>query len=263
MSLEHPPVGVASLEHRTSLEQLDDDSPNQGTPQPKPGCTIMNRHVDERITFSYPADLRCTRHSKSNSYHLRRGSLHVFITLPELEHWQSVYDLARGMAQFPKASVDSSGETVRTNQGRVEDFSRYQFQGIAGSLLCRGPGDIVENEERLCEQAKHAAFRYYTEQIHPLVSSLIGRNDKLRPVCHSAEEVMPLIKLSSLLVHEPREDGAVPIGLRFSCSWDLEHGLGLRAVARRSRLSVPTQWPSIADAKEWPEFQSPAGESAD
>ena len=39
-----------------------------------------------------------------------------------------------------------------------------------------------------------------------------GINDELWPFCQTVEEVMRLVKLSSLMVHEPREDGAVAIG---------------------------------------------------
>ncbi len=66
---------------------------------------------------------------------------------------------------------------------------------------------------------------------------------------------MRLVKLASLMVHEPREDGAVAIGLRFHCSWDDEHGLGLRAVGSALE-AIGTDFVALdSRADEWPEFR--------
>ncbi len=88
---------------------------------------------------------------------------------------------------------------------------------------------FLHDEEALYEQARLAIFRYYNERIYPLVSS-IGRQDELWPPCKTVEQVMRLVQLNSLMVHEPRDDGAIPIGLRFHCSWNEEDAMGLRVV---------------------------------
>ena len=89
---------------------------------------------------------------------------------------------------------------------------------------------LIADEEQLYAQARTAVFQYYTEHIYPLLSTSIGAMDELWPACRTIEEVMRLVKLGGLIVHEPRADGAVPIGLRFECSWDEEHAMGLRVV---------------------------------
>lgn len=67
---------------------------------------------------------------------------------------------------------------------------------------------------------------------------------------------MGLVKLSSLMVHEPRDDGAVAIGLRFHCSWDEEHGMGLRTVETTIE-AIGTDFVALdSRLEEWPQFHS-------
>lgn len=113
---------------------------------------------------------------------------------------------------------------------------------------------FLDNEEALYEQAKIAIFRYYTERVYPFVSEF-GLYDELWPPCRTVEDAMRLVKLSSLMVHEPREDGAVAVGLRFHCSWDEEHGLGLRAVGSTIE-AVGTDFVALDSGQdEWLEFR--------
>ena len=325
----------------------------------------MNRYVDDRITFSYPAELRCTWHPGSRTYHLRRGSFHVFISLPEHDFWESLFNQVEFVSQDPRGSVDALGEPIPTNQEWAEDYAKHGFEGRARSTLgrdrfdqvfgkrvdlvvsrgerriwlridsdkdfplsladpilqdmafpdeetyaealrlgpvkkltpspyvvslksfprfgrraCKGRAryDVeytgatvsdqqrqavdrfVRDEEPLYEQAKLAVFRYYSETIYPMTSQ-IGRYDDLWPSCQTVEEVMRLVKLSSLMVHEPREDGAVVIGLRFHCSWDVEHGLGLRA-AGSTIEAVGTDFVALdSGSNEWPEFRQAPGDA--
>jgi hypothetical protein len=294
----------------------------------------MNRYIDARIAFSYPEELRCTGSPKSRQYHLRRGSFHIFLTLPNQTLWKTLFNDAGRVRQVLHGQLDPQGQPMPTSEEWTQEYAEHGFQGRAKSILSRGRSgemvvkqvdlvlsrdnsriwlrvgsdedfalslvdSILENmtfqgeerhaefqrlgpikqeipspyvivlryfpkfgrksrkdrgkydveyrgggisdrqlqaverflgdEEALYEQAKLAIFRYYTEEIYPMASE-IGRYDDLWPPCETVEEVMRLVKLSSLMVHEPREDGAVAIGLRFHCSWDEEHGLGLRAV---------------------------------
>src|SRR3954451_10158865 len=98
--------------------------------------TSMNRHVDERITFTYPSELRCTWHPRSRSFHLRRGAFHVIIGLPEEELWESLFKDAQDIWQVPRGSVDAQGEPIPTHQQWVDDYAMYGFQGRARSTLC-------------------------------------------------------------------------------------------------------------------------------
>lgn len=322
----------------------------------------MNRYVDERIAFSYPEDLRCTRHRRPDQYHLRRGPFHIFVNLPEPGFWKSLFHDAGHVRQVPPGSVDPQGRPIPTHEERSEAYAGHGFQGRAKSMLSRNrsgeisgkqvdlvfrrgesriwlrinddrdfpldrvdsllesmafPGEeryeearrlgpikkrvsspyvvalryfpgfgrkarkgrarfdvqyeggaitdpqlraverLLDDEEQLYEQAKVAIFRYYTECIYPL-SSQLGRHDDLWPPCRTAEDVARLVKLSGLMVHEPREDGAVPIGLRFHCSWDEEHGLGLRA-AGPTIEAVGTDFTALSpQGDEWPGFRGTA-----
>jgi hypothetical protein len=321
----------------------------------------MNHYVDERIAFSYPEDLRCTWHPRSGEYHLRRGQLHIFITLPELEFRDDLFDDAAHVWQVPRGSLDSEGERIPCHEQWSEEYAEHGFLGRAKStlsysrfdevdgkqidlVLSRGvwriylriqddkdfrltyvdliletmafPGEelyvdsqrlgpskkkgsspytvslkhfpkfgrkararsakfdveyrgaavsdqqlqalkgLAGDEERLYEQVKLAVFRYYTECIYPLVSKVIGPNAKLWPACETVDDVVGLVKLSSLVVHEPRDDGAVAIGLRFHCSWDEEHGMGVRAVGTTIE-AIGTDFVALdSRLEEWPEFHS-------
>src|SRR6185312_727209 len=122
---------------------------------------------------------------------------------------------------FPKF-----GRKGRTGHRKYD--VEYGGDGVSDQQL-QAVERFLGDEEALYEQARLAVFRYYTVEIYPMASK-IGRCDDLWPPCETVEDVMRLVKFSSLMVHEPREDGAVAIGLRFHCSWDEEHALGLRAV---------------------------------
>jgi hypothetical protein len=139
--------------------------------------------------------------------------------------------------------------------------ARYDVEYVgatASEEQLQAVGRLVSDEERLYEQAKLAIFRYYTERIYPLFSSETGRYDELWPYCHTAEEVMRLVRLSSLMVHEPREDRAVAIGLRFHCSWDEEHALGLRVMGSTIE-AVGSDWVALDPGCDgWPELRAPS-----
>jgi hypothetical protein len=326
----------------------------------------MNRHVDERIAFSYPENLKCTREPKSATYYLRRGSLHIIVTLPAEEFWQHLFNDAGHVYPVPRGNVDSEGQPIPSHDHWFEEYREHGFQGRANSILSRTrddaisgkrldlvlsrgerriwlrvdynqefsldlvdpiletiafPGEeryvqaqqlgpvvkkqgpspyvvslgyfpkagrkgggkraakfdveypgatvsepqlhavqrLVADAERLYEQAARALFRYYTEYIYPLLSDQIGPS-MLWPSCRTVEEVMRLVKLSSLMVHEPRDDGAIAIGLRFHCSWDEEHGMGLRAVGSTIEAVGPDFVALGSRGGEWPGFQAAASD---
>jgi hypothetical protein len=323
----------------------------------------MNRYVDKRIAFCYPDDLRCTCHRNPHQYYLRRGTLHIFLEIPDQEDWECLFHDAGRVRQVPPGSVDERGQPIPTLDQWFEEYAQHGFRGRAKSTLTRtrfgeisgkhvdlvlkrgrwriwlqindskdfpldrvppiletlafpgesaylesrrqGPnkkqssspyvvslkhfpalgrkgrkgrarfdveyrGDppsdhqlqaverFLDDEEALYEQAKIAILRYYTERVYPFVSKF-GPYDALWPACRTVEDAMRLVKLSSLMVHEPREDGAVPIGLRFYCSWDEEHGMGLRAVGSTIE-AVGTDFVALDSRQdEWPEFRKTRG----
>ena len=117
---------------------------------------------------------------------------------------------------------------------------------------------FLHDEEALYEQARLAIFRYYNERIYPLASSL-GRHDDLWPACETTEKVMRLVQLNGLFVHEPRDDGAIPIGLRFHCTWNEEDAMGLR-VAGTILETVGTDFVALdPDLIDWPEPRKSKG----
>jgi hypothetical protein len=331
--------------------------------------TSMNRYVDERIAFSYPETLRCTWHPKSAEYYLRRGSVHIFMRLPDDEDWESLFDDAGSVWPVPRGSFDSEGQPIPTHDHWFTEYREHSFEGRANSMLSRTrddklcgkrvdlvlsrgewriwvrvdcdqdfsldlvdpilasmtfPGEdqyveaqrlgpivqkqgsspyvislkyfpksfrkgeskravkfdveyqggavsdaqlraverLVAEPEGLYEQATVAVFRYYTEEIYPFMSAQIGPSDKLWPSCQTAEEVIRLVKLSGLMVHEPRDDGAIAIGLRFHCSWDEEHGLGLRIVGSTIEAVGPDFVALGSRGGEWSGFRAEASDPA-
>ena len=94
---------------------------------------------------------------------------------------------------------------------------------------------MVDNEKSVFHQSQKAVFRYYTEFVYPffLKEGLVPEGPDSIPRISSEQEILPLVKFSSVDVHEQQKDGTVPLGLRFYCNWDDEHGLGLRVIKDR------------------------------
>lgn len=117
--------------------------------------------------------------------------------------------------------------------------------------------DFLDHEEAVFEIATRAVFRYYSEAVYPVLEDVLEAA-WLPPKAKTAEDVVPLIQLASMLVHEPREDGSVPIGLSLYCDWDPEHGLGVRVVGCRVE-AVGTDYVALSpDLQEWPDWTGEA-----
>ncbi|MGC8641540.1 MAG: DUF6985 domain-containing protein [Isosphaeraceae bacterium] len=139
-------------------------------------------------------------------------------------------------------------------------------RGVKLDVEYRGPSisnqqvhaveSLIAAEERIYEQARRAIFRYYTERIYPLLSTQIGPMEELWPECQTVEQVVPLVKLGSLMVHEPRADGTVPIGLRFRCSWNEEDGMGLRVLGESIEAIGSDSVALDPGINEFPDFGS-------
>jgi hypothetical protein len=52
--------------------------------------------------------------------------------------------------------------------------------------------------------------------------------DDEMPELASPEDLRYLISFGSITVHEPNKKGVCELGLSFGCSWEEEHGLGVR-----------------------------------
>jgi hypothetical protein len=149
----------------------------------------------------------------------------------------------------------------KVKQGRTKFDVEYRGAAVSDQQR-QAVERLVGDEEQLYEEVRLAVFRYYSEYIYPLLTTEVGRNDKLWPFCQTVEEIMRLVKLSSLVVHEPREDGAIAIGLRFHCSWDEEHAMGLRAVGSGIE-AVGSDFVALdSRGSGWPEFQAASRDPA-
>lgn len=116
---------------------------------------------------------------------------------------------------------------------------------------------LVRNEKVLFEKVKEAVFRYYTQVVYPILeeSDLVCQETKeVFPKIKDVEQIVPLVGFGSFLVHEPREDGTVPVGLRLDCDWDVEHGLGVRVVGLEIEAIGMDQVALFPDHIEWPGF---------
>jgi hypothetical protein len=181
------------------------------------------------------------------------------ISFPDEERYLEYQRLGPVRKQSPSPYVVSLKHFPRfgrkVGKGRAEYDVVYHGASISDQQL-RAVEHFVGDEERLHDQAMLAVFRYYTECIYPLCTTEIGVYDELWPFCQTVEDVARLVKFSSLMVHEPREDGAVAIGLRFHCSWDVEHALGLRAVGSAIE-AIGTDFVALdSRSNEWPGFKA-------
>jgi hypothetical protein len=187
------------------------------------------------------------------------------MAFPGEDHYVESHRLGRVKKEGPSPYVVSLRHFPRLGRkgrkGRAKFDVEYRGATVSDQQL-RAVERLSGDEEGLYEEAKFAIFRYYSEHIYPLLSTEIGRDDELWPFCQTVEELMRLVKLSSLIVHEPREDGAVAIGLRFQCSWDEEHAMGLRAVGSTIE-AVGSDFVALdSRADEWPEFRATSRDSA-
>lgn len=87
---------------------------------------------------------------------------------------------------------------------------------------------FVRHEELICRAAVDAAFTHYgaiTEWLDEWIDSTIRA--QAAPQCQSISDFVALIALECLHVH-PADDLGADVGLEFACSWEEEHGLGVR-----------------------------------
>jgi len=198
---------------------------------------------------------------------------------------EEVLDHILGSLAFPG---EEAYERAREQYGKQETkpppntVELRHFPGLGGSerrrpdrfrVVYEGKGmtaaqsealhDLLKNEEAIFERTKRVIFRYYSETIYPLLESALGvawegeeGAEELLPTVREVRDVIPLVQLGSILVHEAREDGSVPVGLRFDCDWDPEHGLGVRVVGRKVEAVGSDYVALCPDLQEWPNLST-------
>lgn len=81
-----------------------------------------------------------------------------------------------------------------------------------------------------------AVFAHY-ERERPAVVEWAGEDDEVAPPIDSPAALRHLMQLRWVHVHEPAsragEPAVCPIGLEFACTWEEEHGLGVRLIGGR------------------------------
>lgn len=90
---------------------------------------------------------------------------------------------------------------------------------------------LAENEELIFEQVINEVFEYYTKAVYPVLQNAglcTEENEEIFPCLDEPSETARYIELGSVKVLEARENGDVPIVLMFECTWDPEHGMGVR-----------------------------------
>ncbi|WP_119726566.1 DUF6985 domain-containing protein [Thermomonospora amylolytica] len=73
-------------------------------------------------------------------------------------------------------------------------------------------------------QAMQPSLHIYYRQLRAAPD---GLDPEDLPAIDSAEDVVALIRLQAVNVHQISKDGLPYVGLEFACPWDEEHGLGI------------------------------------
>ncbi len=80
----------------------------------------------------------------------------------------------------------------------------------------------------------NAAFEYYTNRIHGsfVQYDCAGNNitHLVAPHITEPDQIWPMLKEPSLVIHSYKPKGTVEFSIRFKCQWDEEHGFGARYV---------------------------------
>jgi hypothetical protein len=84
------------------------------------------------------------------------------------------------------------------------------------------------NEERLVGEAVEALFQSYLEIRPSLVSQFGPRAGELAPPLASSFELSKLVEFTTLMFPIVLEEGEQSFGLMGSCTWDPEHGIGIK-----------------------------------
>jgi hypothetical protein len=93
-----------------------------------------------------------------------------------------------------------------------------------------------DNEDRICAKILDAIVKHYPLARRRLIDqAIIEPNDTtpdFAPPVRTLEDLLPLFALRELFVHAD-EDNLVTLGFEFECTWEPEHGLGVRVRGER------------------------------
>ncbi|MBE0534563.1 MAG: hypothetical protein IH624_02760 [Phycisphaerae bacterium] len=139
----------------------------------------------------------------------------------------------------PKTHIADSPYIVRlprfaSRKGRKETPSMFSVE-YGGQSITPAQKQAVETliteEESMYAKALDAVFHYYTNCVRLTLEQAglcQGPTAKLFPKLKRPSQMAARFTLLSIRVHEPRDDGIAPLALHCDCTWDPEHGLGIR-----------------------------------
>ena len=84
------------------------------------------------------------------------------------------------------------------------------------------------HEERLLGEVVEALFEYYCEIRPELVSQFGPSAGDLSPPLASSSELPKVVKFNTLVFPIVLEEGEQRFGIMGSCTWDPEHGVGIK-----------------------------------
>lgn len=162
--------------------------------------------------------------------------------------WETV-DLIPAFASFGQQLIHGHGPSPDADpeeldeqfDRRAELFAEGRFPITLHDLDGEGPSDaqaeayryFIENEATVGDAVITALLRDYQErweerrgQMEPYWPE--DELDAALPKLASSGGLRNLIRLERVEIHEAEEDGCAYVGLAFECSWDEDHGIGVR-----------------------------------
>lgn len=89
--------------------------------------------------------------------------------------------------------------------------------------------NFVNNMDEIIEKVEDALFDYYQEIYMDYRESFDSEEvDKLVPVIKEKEELAKLMTPTQLIIKRVRKNGIRRVGLLFDCTWEVEHGVGVK-----------------------------------
>lgn len=89
--------------------------------------------------------------------------------------------------------------------------------------------NLVSNMDNIMKDVEQGIFNYYQE-VFMDYRNMLGKElaDKLAPFIHNKEEIHKLVVPTQFVIRRVRNNGIRRIGLLCNCSWEVDHGIGVR-----------------------------------
>lgn len=89
--------------------------------------------------------------------------------------------------------------------------------------------NLVHDMESIMAKAEAALFDYYQE-VYMEYREMVGDDeaDKIAPSIEKMDELSDLVEPTQLIIRRVRKNGVRRVGLLFECTWEEEHGLGVK-----------------------------------